>query len=277
MNIVESILTIALVGGAAASVTSGTLSPFIILTRSTFFAIEMVHAIIAAGVVGSLANALGLRVPPIAVAAIVVIMFVALVSELDRRGFPSDTAVGVVAFTAAVTVAVASYIYINFDPTGASNIIGLLIGSLILLTPADLKILLGATALIVLIFYIFWREIVYVNFDPEWSRVSGVRLHVYRFLFYSLVGLASLALTYTVGVFLAHIVLVAPGVGATRMTKSLSKMATLSVLGTLATMEVGILASWVTGLPPAAGVGMTLGSGFAVAWIARRVSHGRGG
>ncbi len=275
MNFATEILLIALTGGAFASLTSGTLSPFIILTRNTFFAIEMVHAIIAAGVVGSLAFALGLKVPPLAVAALVVLLFVFLVSELDRRGLPSDTAVGIVAFTAALTVAVASYVYIKVDPTGASNIIGLLIGSLLLLTPSDLKILIGISSIVVLIFYLFWREIVYVNFDPEWSKVSGVRLHIYKTLFYSLVGLASLALTYTVGVFLAHIVLVAPGVSATRSSENLSKIALLSVTGTLATMEVGIWVSWLSGLPPAAGVGIILGGLTSLVWLVRYFTHGR--
>ena len=275
MNFATEILLIALTGGAFASLTSGTLSPFIILTRNTFFAIAMVHAIIAAGVVGSLAFALGLKVPPLAIAALVVLLFVFLVSELDRRGLPSDTAVGIVAFTAALTVAVASYVYIKVDPTGASNIIGLLIGSLLLLTPSDLKILIGISSIVVLIFYLFWREIVYVNFDPEWSRVSGVRLHIYKTLFYSLVGLASLALTYTVGVFLAHIVLVAPGVSATRSSENLSKVALLSVTGTLATMEVGIWISWLSGLPPAAGVGIILGGLTSLVWLVRYFTHGR--
>jgi zinc/manganese transport system permease protein len=276
MNVVESVLALALLGGALASVTSGILSPFIILTKNTFFAIEMVHAIIAAGVVGSLVNALGLKVPPLATASLVVLLFVVLASELDRRGFSTDTAVGVVAFTAAVIVAIASYAYIKIDPTGASNIIGLLIGSLVLLTASDVKILLGATAVIVLIFYIFWREIVYINFDPEWSRVSGVKVHLYKTLFYSLVALASLALTYTIGVFLAHIVLVAPGVSSTRISKDLSRMALISVLGTLATMEAGIWFSWTVGFPPAAGVGIILGGGIAIAWFVRYLRHGRG-
>ncbi len=274
MNFAMEILLTALTGGIFASLTSGALSPFIILTKNTFFAIEMVHAIIAAGIVGSLATALGLKAPPLAIATIVVLLFVILVSELDRRGLPSDTAVGIVAFTAALIVAIASYIYIKVDPTGASNIVSLLIGSLLLLTPSDLKILIGISAVIILIFYLYWREIVYVNFDPEWSKVSGVRLHLYKTLFYSLVGLSSLALTYTVGVFLAHIVLVAPGVSASRTTKNLSRMALLSVIGTLATMEAGICISWFSGLPPAAGVGIILGSLTSVVWIMRYLSHG---
>ena len=275
MNFATEILLIALTGGAFASLTSGTLSPFIILTRNTFFAIVMVHAVIAAGVVGSLAFALGLKVPPLAIAALVVLLFVILVSELDRRGLPSDTAAGIVAFTTALTVAVASYVYIKVDPTGASNIIGLLIGSLLLLTPSDLKILIGISSIVVLVFYLFWREIVYINFDPEWSKVSGVKLHMYKTLFYSLIGLTSLALTYTVGFFLAHIVLIAPGVSATRSSKNLSKIALLSVIGTLATMEVGIWISWLSSLPPAAGVGIILGALISLVWLVRYFIHGR--
>jgi len=275
LNFATEILLIALTGGAFASLTSGTLSPFIILTRNTFFAIVMVHAVIAAGVVGSLAFALGLKVPPLAIAALVVLLFVILVSELDRRGLPSDTAAGIVAFTTALTVAVASYVYIKVDPTGASNIIGLLIGSLLLLTPSDLKILIGISSIVVLVFYLFWREIVYINFDPEWSKVSGVKLHMYKTLFYSLIGLTSLALTYTVGFFLAHIVLIAPGVSATRSSKNLSKIALLSVIGTLATMEVGIWISWLSSLPPAAGVGIILGALISLVWLVRYFIHGR--
>jgi len=199
--------------------------------------------------------------------------------ELDRRGFSSDTAVGVVAFTAAVIVALASYAYIRLDPTGASSILGLLIGSIVALRPSDVALLATLSTAILVVLYVFWREIVYVYFDSEWSLVSGVRVYAYKLLFYALVATASLALTYTVGVLLAHIVLVAPGVGATRLAGSVGRIEALSIAGSIASMEAGLLLSWATGWPPAGGVGVVLGLGFGVAWLYRRLmrSAGSGG
>lgn len=265
----EPLLLTALIAGASAGLVAGALSPVIVSTGNTFYAVEVTHAILAGGVVGSLAGALGVPVPPLGVAIGVVLAFSLLVSWLARKGYGQDVAVGVAAYAAAVTVALASYIYIRVDPTGASSIVGILIGSVFLVTPGDLRILVASSVVVMLVLYLMWREIAYTSFDPEWAEASGVNVEGYRLLLYVLVAVTGAILTYTVGVLLAHIILVAPGVMASRLARTMESMTLLGALGSLIAMEAGLAVSWATGVPPAACVGLVVAAGYVIARVIR--------
>jgi len=275
MITLDPILATALVSGIVAGLVSGSLSPIIVSTGNTFYAVEVTHAILAGGVVGGLVSALGIGVPSVAVAFAVVIGFSIMVSWLAGRGYSQDVSVGVAAYTAAVLVALSSYLYVRVDPTGAGSIVGLLVGSLFLVTPADLAVLSAVGFMVLAVLYVFWREIAYTSFDAEWAEASGVRVSWYRLLLFLLVSLTGAILTYTVGVLLAHIVLVAPGVMASRLSRTLGGMMLLGSIGTVATMAAGVMVSWVTGVPPAASVGLFIAAGYGVARIGLGLVGGR--
>jgi zinc/manganese transport system permease protein len=256
---VNPLLEIALSAGILSSLAAGIMSPLIVASGSVFLAVEMVHAVLAAGVVGGLALALGWALPPIGVAAAVVLALSLTATALMEAGMESDTAVGVTALISAVIVAVGIYALMRVDPTGGSIVTGLLVGNAFLVTREDLQGLLAVAALVVTIVYLFGREIAYTYFDPEGVEVAGARPWVYRVLLNSLVALTALGLTYVLGVLMAHILLVAPGVAAHRTARrSIPLLLSVSVGASLATVTSAVIMAWATGLNVAAATGATV-------------------
>lgn len=250
---------IALAAGVLSSLAAGVISPLIVASGSVFLAVEMVHAVLAAGVVGGLALALGWTLPPIGVAAAVVLALSLTATALMEAGMESDTAVGVTAFISAVIVAVGIYTLTRVDPTGGSIVTGLLVGNAFLVTREDLQGLLAVTALVVAIVYLFGREIAYAYFDPEGVEAAGARPWVYRVLLNSLVALTALGLTYVLGVLMAHILLVAPGVAAHRTARrSIPLLLSVSVGASLTAVASAVIMAWATGLNMAAATGATV-------------------
>ncbi|MEB2835781.1 MAG: metal ABC transporter permease [Desulfurococcales archaeon] len=273
----DPLLAAALAAGGLASLAAGVMSPLVVASGSVFLAVEMVHAVLAAGVVGGLAFALGWRIPPIAVAALVVVLLSLFATALMELGMEADTAVGVTAFLSAVIVALGLYALVRVDPTGGSVVTGLLVGNAFLVSRTDLQGLLAVAAIVAAAVYLFGREIAYVYFDPESSEVAGVRTGAYRALLNSLVAITALGLTYVLGVLMAHIILVAPGVAAHRSARrSISSLLAASVGASLTAVLSAVALAWETGLNAAAASGITVSIVFLAMLAAARLA-GRGG
>ena len=273
----DPLLAAALAAGGLASLAAGVMSPLVVASGSVFLAVEMVHAVLAAGVVGGLAFALGWRIPPIAVAALVVVLLSLFATALMELGMEADTAVGVTAFLSAVIVALGLYALVRVDPTGGSVVTGLLVGNAFLVSRTDLQGLLAVASIVAAAVYLFGREIAYVYFDPEGSEVAGVRTGAYRALLNSLVAITALGLTYVLGVLMAHIILVAPGVAAHRSARrSISSLLAASVGASLTAVLSAVALAWETGLNAAAASGITVSIVFLAMLAAARLA-GRGG
>jgi ABC-type Mn2+/Zn2+ transport system permease subunit len=267
------LLLAAAAAGTLAALAAGSLSPLIVASGNVFLAVEMVHAVLAAGVVGGLADALGWPLPPLGVAVLVVLALGLTASALVEAGLDQDTAVGVTAFASAVIVSLGLYVLVKVDPTGGSVLAGLLVGSVFYVTPGDLQALLTVAAVVLGFLYIFGREMGYVYFDPEGAQLAGARPWVYRSLLTSLVSVSAMGLTYVAGVLMAHILLVAPGVlalgSASRM--GVAAVVAVSSAASVAAALLGIAIAWATGLNAAASVGLVLALAFTAYWLARRL------
>jgi len=273
---VEPLLAYAFTAAILAALSSGTVSPLVVASGSIFLAVEMVHAVLAAGILGGLALALGWSVPPILVAILAVSALSLTATALMEAGMEADTAVGVTAFISAVIVAVGLYAMSRVDPTGGSIVTGLLVGNAFLVGPEDIQGLLAVAAVVLLSVYLFGREIAYVYFDPEGSRVAGVRPGAYRALFNVLVALTALSLTYVLGVLMAHIILVAPGVASHRVARrSIASLLATSIGATEAAVIASIGLAWSTGLNAAAAAGVTVSVVFLALLAAGRLGATR--
>jgi len=271
------VLLAAIAASTLAGITAGSISPLVVASGNIFLAVEMVHAVLAAGVIGGIAGALGWPLPPLLASVAAVVALGLLAAGLVEAGVDQDVAVGVTAFTSAVVVAVGVYILVRVDPAGASVISGLLVGSVFYTTPGDLQSLLAVASVVAGLVYLFDREMAYTYFDPEGAQLAGSRPWLYRSLFTVLVSAAAMSLTYVAGALMAHIILVAPGVLALGAASRRGVPAVLaaSLLVGVASMDAGVLLAWETGLNAAGSVGLTLAAVFAAYAIARR-GGGRG-
>ncbi len=275
----DPVLAGALTASVLAGFGAGVISPLVVASGNIFLAVEMVHAVLAAGVVGGLASALGWPLPPLLVAVLVVVALGLATAGLVEAGLEQDTAVGVMAFTSAVIVSLGLYLLVRVDPTGGSVVTGLLVGSVFFVTPGDLQAMLAATAVVAGMVYLFGREMAYVYFDPEGAQLAGSRPWVYRSLLTTLVSVAAMTLTYVAGALMAHIILAVPGILALNMAyrRGVAAVLAASTVASVGSMLAGVGLAWWAGLNAAASVGLVLGLVFAAYQAASRLGGGGGG
>ncbi|MDW8010238.1 MAG: metal ABC transporter permease [Sulfolobales archaeon] len=191
------------------------------ISQTLVFAIELLHSLVAAALLGALAEA-ATGVVPMQLVIFLYSMFVSsLVAELVRRGVPRDS---VVAFTASLSavIAVASLwglIYVT--PLGVSRALGTLWGSALLVTLPDLAYLAVVAITVVTVVELFDLEFKYISFDPELAAASGLNVRAYYYLIYATASLSLSAAVKVYGSILASVLVVLPGMAAQYVFKKI--------------------------------------------------------
>jgi len=82
----------------------------------------------------------------------------------------------------------ATVLFVALNPTGDLEVTNLLRGELLALSDADLWVLFASTALTLLLFFAFRREMLLASFDPEFGRTLGRDPSRANALFFGLLG-----------------------------------------------------------------------------------------
>ncbi|MDI3269847.1 MAG: metal ABC transporter permease [Bacillota bacterium] len=123
------------------------------------------------------------------------------------------------------------------------DLLGLLFGNILAVTPADLwrVVILGAVVLSVLA--LFYKELLAISFDEEAARVAGLPIGFLQALFSAMVAVVVMTAIQLVGILLVSALITIPVAAALRLAKSFRQLLLFSVL--LAEMSV-LLGLWVS-------------------------------
>ncbi len=125
-----------------------------------------------------------------------------------------------------------------------TNLFSYLFGSIVTVTPTDVATIAFLAVVVVVILAIFYKELVYISFDEESARVSGLPT---RFINIVLVILAALTVSLSipiVGILLIAALIVIPIVTALQLRKSFTKTIIAAELISIFSVVLGIFASF---------------------------------
>jgi ABC-type Mn2+/Zn2+ transport system permease subunit len=132
----------------------------------------------------------------------------------------------------------ATVLFVALNPTGDLEVTNLLRGELLALSDADLWVLFASTALTLLLFFAFRREMLLASFDPEFGRTVGRDPSRANALFFGLLGGAIALGVMDAGPLVVFGFLVLPPLAALRVAPGLvaafwisAAIATLSSVG----------------------------------------------
>ena len=167
--------------------------------------------------------------------------------NLNSKKIPQDSTLAL-----GYTIASASAILIlSKHPKGDADLMGLLFGNILTITSDQIYILLGALIVLGSIHLIFYKEFLFVSFDPEMSETLGFRPQVWNVLFYITVGiLISLAIK-SAGILLVFGLLVLPPITAILITEKMSRIFLWSVLIAVISIPSGLYLSFTQDIPSA--------------------------
>ena len=226
----------ALLAGLMSAIISGTMGAFLVQRRLSLLADSLAHTSF-----GGIALGLFLGVNPLLSALLVSILGATTLSELRRRTTLTGDAMTAVIFSSGLALGV---IVVSLGKGFTVNVFGFLFGSILLVGIDDLLVTVVILLAVLLGIGAFYKELVYMIFDEDSARASGVPVTA---LDYLLIGLASAAVVGSiraVGVLLVSALIVMPNLAAAAVARSFKESIFVAQAFSVISVLIGILVSF---------------------------------
>ena len=143
-----------------------------------------------------------------------------------------------------------SVIFISLANGFNNDLFNYLFGSVSAVSKNDFLSILGISIFIIVIIYIFYKELITLSFDEEHATVSGIHSKRIHFLFIVLTALVIAASIRIVGVLLVSALMTLPVAAAMRLAKSFKQLMFLSILFGEISVVIGLISGYYLSIPP---------------------------
>jgi len=145
-------------------------------------------------------------------------------------------------------------IFIYMTPGYAPDLMSYLFGNILAVTETEILLMLSLCVLIILCFIFFYRIILYVAFNEEYAKTSGLPVSFINYLLMVLIALTVVLNIRVVGIILILSLLTLPQATANILTYDFKSMIFLSVLFALIGSLSGLLMSYYANIPSGASI-----------------------
>jgi zinc transport system permease protein len=239
----------ALISGVAVAITCSAIGLFLVLRHQSLFADGLSHMAF-----GGIAIGLFTNLYPIWTALIVSILAALGITKLrESTKMPPDAAVAVLMSTGLAI----GVVLIGLAGGFTLDLYSFLFGSILLISIQDQETILLASAVILSILYFFYQKLIYVAFDEEQAKVSGINVSRLNYLFIILASISVIVSVRLVGVLLISSLIVIPNITAIMFGKGFKKTALISISIAIMSVLLGIIISYVMNLAPGGTIVLT--------------------
>jgi len=257
------------------SVLLGLLSPLINTKGLAFLTHALFHSLLFGAVLGMIFALLFENLSLVMLTALLVTLAVVLlIAYLEKLGFSSDSAVGIVASFVAGLIVLGFGVLYRVMATRpyfplSENIVSYLTGDIFLISLSDLKALtLGGTLLFFIMLFLY-RDFLYLSFDPEGMESYGGNTTAYLMVLYAIVGAIGALIVQTVGLITLQVVAVLPGAIALMVSSDLRKVIGVSLFVTLGVQLFSVALAYFTNIPPSGLATILLGAIYGALLVRR--------
>lgn len=235
----HAVMAAVLVGGVCSII-----GVYVVLKGLSFIGDGVAHASFGGVVLGFL-----LGVNPLFTALVFAFLMVGLVSLFTGTGrMKTDPAIGVF-FSFMMALAI---LFIGLMRSYNAELYSYLFGSIVSVTVADLFIMLALGIVVLGVVAAFFKELLYVTFDPQMALASGIRAGYFNLLILIMLGLTIVISMKSVGMILVLALIVIPASCAGQLTKDVKRMFILSPIFGIASSVGGLCLSYYFDLPSGA-------------------------
>ncbi len=249
------------------SVTCGIIGTYIVSRRMVFISGGITHT--SFGGVG-LGYYLGF--PPLAGAAIVAVLAALTTENLTRRKILRNDSIIAILWSLGMAIGI---IFVYLSPGYAPNLLSYLFGSILTVTSTELWLMLALSMVVVTVFVLFYRPILYVAFDEQFARIRGIPVMLVNYLLIILVALTIVLSIRLAGIILVLSILTIPQNISNLFTNRFSHIMAGSVfLGFVASI-LGLVLSYYLDIPSGASIIFTLVILYLVARLIKVLTFGK--
>ncbi|MHA1520069.1 MAG: metal ABC transporter permease [Promethearchaeota archaeon] len=220
----------------------GLIGVFIILKGMSFLGAGIAHSCFAGG-----ALAILLGVDPFFTILLFgesTAMIIGFINERDSSS-SSDTAVGIM-FSLTMALAV---LFVGLNKEYSTNIQSLLFGNALLITVENLNQLIVISVIVIVIFFLFRKEFLFIIFDESMAKISGIPVKFLNYLFLALIGAIITISLRAIGAILVFAMIVTPAAAAYQWTFKVNIMLFLSSLFGAISAFLGMVFAFIFDLP----------------------------
>jgi manganese/iron transport system permease protein len=179
-----------------------------------------------------------------------------------RATIREDTAIGVV-FSGMFALGIVLFSGIR-QYTG--DLLSVLLGNVLAITPEHLALGAVTSAVILASLWLWWRELIFVSFDPVGARAAGLNTARYDIGLLALIGLTVAVAVQLVGIVLVVAMLVTPAATARLLARDMRGFVALAVAAALIASVVGIWLSYFVNAASGGTIVLVATAEFVLAW-----------
>lgn len=249
------------------SISCGIIGTYIVSRRMVFISGGITHASF-----GGVGIGYYLGFSPLAGAAIVAVVAALTTENLTRRKVLRNDSIIAILWSLGMAIGI---IFVYLTPGYAPNLMSYLFGSIITVTGTELWLMLALAILVLSVFALYYRPILYVAFDEQFARIRGIPVMLVNYLLIILVALTIVLSIRTAGIILVLSVLTIPQNITNLFSNRFSHIMIGSVvLGFIASM-LGLIISYYLEIPSGASIIFTLVVLYLVARLVKVLTFGK--
>lgn len=212
----------AFLAGFLISLTCAVLGVFLVLRRDAMVGHGLAHVTF-----GGIALGLLLYMSPILVAlAVAVFCALGIVKLKEKAGLYGDTAIGIISSLGMAL----GIILISLAGSFNVDLFGYLFGNILAIEPLEVWMSLILALAVLITVALFYQEFVFLTFDPESAKASGVRVKRLDALMAMLTAVTVVLGMKVVGILLVSALLVIPAAGALQVARSFQQALIVSAM-----------------------------------------------
>jgi zinc transport system permease protein len=251
----------AFLAGLGVSVTCAILGVFLILRRDAMVGHGLAHVTF-----GGVALGLLLYVSPILVAlAVAVFSALGILKLKDRAGVYGDTAIGIVS---SLGMAMGIFL-VSLAGSFNLDLFGYLFGNVLAIAPEEVWVAFFLALAVLAAVALFYQEFVFLTFDPESAKASGVKVKRLDALMAVLSAVTVVIGMKVVGILLISALLIIPAASALQVARSFKEALVISAVLAAASAASGLVSSFYFDWPPSGTIVLISGVFFLLLFLAR--------
>lgn len=255
----------ALVTGVAVAVICSAVGLFLVLRRHSLFGDALSHMAF-----GGIAVGLFINVYPIWTAIVVSVLAALGMTKLGQSAkVPADATVAVL-LSSGLALGI---VLVSISGGFSVDLFSFLFGSILLVSPDEVYMILGLSAGIMAILLLLYRKFMYIAFDEEQAKVSGLQVSRLNYLFIVLASITVIASIRLVGILLISSLIVIPNITAMLFGKGFRKTALISGVVAVSSVVAGILISYAANIATGGTIVLVLVITFLGALAAKRIER----
>ena len=224
-----------LIAGIGVALVAGPLGCFIIWRRMAYFGDTLSHAALLGVALSLLLNVN----TTLAVGAVSILLAIVLMALRRSDTLSSDALLGLLSHSALALglVCLAFMTWVRVD------LLGLLFGDILAVTPLDIAMIYGGGALVLAVLVIIWRRLFAATVSPDLAAGEGLKPERAEFIFTLLTAIVIAISLKIIGALLITALLIIPAATARRFSASPEQMAVIAALIGAAAVVGGLYSS----------------------------------